>query len=91
MAKLRALFVLVSVSISATALEASAPVFPLQASAGGASGPLLAADASGRCPRLCVEWFDGCNTCRCANGYINVCTENSCVRRRAARCVRHGF
>jgi hypothetical protein len=45
----------------------------------------------GRCPRLCVEWFDGCNNCTCGKGRIDVCTQQLCVWRRRPRCLRYGF
>ena len=45
----------------------------------------------GRCPKLCLEWFDGCNTCSCARGHLNVCTDNFCRVRRRPRCLRQGF
>ncbi len=45
----------------------------------------------GACPRLCTEWFDGCNYCSCARGRIDVCTHNYCLWRRHARCARYGF
>ena len=45
----------------------------------------------GQCPRLCVEWFDGCNTCTCGHGRIDVCTRNYCIWHGHARCVRYGF
>ncbi len=45
----------------------------------------------GRCPRLCVEWFDGCNTCSCGKGTINACTELVCRWHRRPRCLRYGF
>ncbi len=44
-----------------------------------------------RCPRLCVEWFDGCNTCTCGKGRTDVCTDFVCRWHRRARCLRYGF
>jgi len=44
-----------------------------------------------QCPLLCTEWFDGCNTCSCGKGFIDVCTHDFCVFRRRPRCLRHGF
>ncbi len=56
-------------------------------------GQALAGDVMhpGRCPRLCVEWFDGCNTCSCGKGSINACTELVCRWHRRPRCLRYGF
>ncbi len=45
----------------------------------------------GRCPRLCVEWYDGCNLCTCGKGRIDVCSRMLCRWRRPARCLRWGF
>ncbi len=45
----------------------------------------------GYCPRLCVEWFDGCNNCTCGHGRIDVCTQKYCIWRRRPRCLRYGF
>jgi hypothetical protein len=45
----------------------------------------------GQCPRLCVEWFDGCNYCTCGRGRIDVCTQRRCFWRGRARCLRYGF
>lgn len=44
-----------------------------------------------QCPRLCVEWFDGCNNCTCGKGRVDVCTMNYCTWHRRARCLRYGF
>jgi hypothetical protein len=44
-----------------------------------------------RCPRLCVDWFDGCNTCSCGHGRADVCTHYRCVWNKRPRCLRHGF
>ncbi len=44
-----------------------------------------------QCPLLCTEWFDGCNTCSCGKGFIDVCTHYLCAFRRRPRCLRHGF
>ncbi len=79
----------------------------LFAQSGGAqaqAGPLSQAELSqaqflpyappsfrGRCPRLCVEWFDGCNMCTCGKGALDVCTQMLCRTRRRARCMRWGF
>jgi hypothetical protein len=45
----------------------------------------------GQCPRLCVEWFDGCNNCTCGHGRIDVCTRRYCFWRGRPRCLRFGF
>jgi hypothetical protein len=44
-----------------------------------------------QCPRLCVEWYDGCNICTCGKGKLDVCTNLLCTRHRRARCLRWGF
>jgi hypothetical protein len=45
-----------------------------------------------QCPRLCVEWYDGCNICTCGKGKLDVCTQVVCrQRRRPPRCLRWGF
>jgi hypothetical protein len=59
-----------------------------------AGGPLIETGDvlyGGRCPRLCVEWFDGCNNCTCGKGRIDVCSRHICRWRRRARCLRWGF
>ncbi|MGO9545993.1 MAG: hypothetical protein ACLPPF_14530 [Rhodomicrobium sp.] len=75
-------------------------IAPRMAEAGAASGAELSHSQfvpvgdvlhGGRCPRLCVEWFDGCNNCTCGKGRIDVCTERVCRWHRRPRCVRHGF
>jgi hypothetical protein len=90
---IRGLVILVSVFLLAPIGQASA-----QAAAGHAAGlsqsnVVLAGDVMhpGRCPRLCVEWFDGCNTCSCGKGSINACTELVCRWHRRPRCLRYGF
>ena len=46
----------------------------------------------GQCPRLCVQWFDGCNNCTCNRvGRFDVCTQNFCFWRGRPRCLRWGF
>jgi hypothetical protein len=57
------------------------------------AGQALAGDVwhGGGCPRLCVEWFDGCNTCSCGKGRINSCTEIVCRAHKRPRCLRWGF
>jgi hypothetical protein len=44
-----------------------------------------------QCPRLCVEWFDGCNICTCGKGRLDVCTQALCTWPRRPRCLRWGF
>jgi hypothetical protein len=44
-----------------------------------------------QCPRLCVEWFDGCNICTCGKGKLDVCTQGPCAGRGRPRCLRWGF
>ena len=93
MTPIRGLIILLSVFLSASAGQVLA-----QGSAGAyrelsQSNFILAGDVwhGGRCPRLCVEWFDGCNTCSCGKGYINACTEMACRVHRRPRCLRWGF
>jgi len=59
----------------------------------GTRGPWLArfSTSGGQCPKLCVEWFDGCNNCSCGAGRIDVCTQQICLGRKRARCLRWGF
>ncbi len=46
----------------------------------------------GQCPRLCTEWFDGCNNCTCnRSGRFDVCTVHYCLWRGRPRCLRWGF
>jgi hypothetical protein len=45
----------------------------------------------GQCPRLCVEWFDGCNICTCGKGRLDVCAPAPCAWPRRPRCLRWGF
>jgi hypothetical protein len=46
----------------------------------------------GQCPRLCTEWFDGCNNCTCnRSGRFDVCTMHYCLWRGRPRCLRWGF
>ena len=40
------------------------------------------------CPRNCMSWYDGCNTCRCVNGRIAGCTKRRCSRYTRAYCKR---
>ena len=54
-------------------------------------GGALPAQFRGLCPRLCVDWFDGCNICTCGKGKIDICTRNLCAWRRRPRCLRWGF
>ncbi len=75
MTVIRGLVILMSVFLFAQVQQASA-------------GDVL---HGGRCPRLCVEWFDGCNNCSCGKGHINACTEFVCRWHRRPRCLRWGF
>jgi len=82
------------------ALVLLAPAHQAWAQAGTPPSPALSQSQSGaaepvrlrrQCPRLCVEWFDGCNNCTCGKGWIDVCTPRICIRRKRARCLRYGF
>jgi len=33
----------------------------------------------GKCPKDCMNWFDGCNICTCIDGEIEMCTEMACT------------
>ncbi len=46
----------------------------------------------GRCPHLCVQWFDGCNNCTCnRSGRLDACTQQYCFWRGRPRCITWGF
>jgi hypothetical protein len=93
MTAIRGFAIFVSVFLFAALGQASAQGFT--GAYGGLSQPdlILAGDVwhGGRCPRLCVEWFDGCNTCSCGKGHINSCTEMVCRGHKRPRCLRWGF
>jgi hypothetical protein len=75
-------------------LAALCLVAPAQAEAASLAKPaggLFFPASRGSCPRLCVEWFNGCTTCSCGRGRINVCTPQPCFWRGRARCLRWGF
>lgn len=38
-------------------------------------------------PEDCAVWFDGCNTCKVADGKLGVCTEMACLHAEEPRCV----
>ena len=42
-----------------------------------------------RCPKNCVSWFDGCNTCGCKNGRTTFCTRKFCKRKARPRCLKY--
>ncbi|TNE44701.1 MAG: hypothetical protein EP343_28995 [Deltaproteobacteria bacterium] len=42
-----------------------------------------------RCPKNCVSWFDGCNTCGCKNGQTTFCTRKACKRKLRPRCLKY--
>ncbi len=93
MTVIRGLVVLMSVFLLAPAEQASAQAAAAHNFGLSQPGFILAGDVlyGGRCPRLCVEWFDGCNTCSCGKGRINACTEFVCRWHRRPRCLRWGF
>ncbi|ADP69987.1 hypothetical protein Rvan_0711 [Rhodomicrobium vannielii ATCC 17100] len=81
---------------TAALMIVTAPSFLAEAASlgeGGSRGPWLArfSASGGQCPKLCVEWFDGCNNCSCGRGRIDVCTQHICFGRKRARCLRWGF
>ncbi len=43
---------------------------------------------AGSCPRNCVSWYDGCNTCACQNGRTTSCTRRYCKRKTSSRCLK---
>jgi hypothetical protein len=90
---IRSFLILMSVFLLASIEQASAQVTAIHPGGISQPGLILAGDVldGGRCPRLCVEWFDGCNTCSCGKGRINACTELVCRSHRRPRCLRWGF
>lgn len=70
---------------------AKANALPAPAGIPIAAERVLAAAWGGRCPRLCRDWFDGCNICSCSHGRINVCSPGPCLRLSRPRCLRWGF
>ena len=80
MTVIRGLVILMSVFLLAPNEQASAQAAASSYAGLSQSNFILAGDVMhpGRCPRLCVEWFDGCNTCSCGKGRINACTELVC-------------
>ncbi|HXW21364.1 MAG TPA: hypothetical protein VEK14_00475 [Rhodomicrobium sp.] len=73
------------------ALEAQAGLFPLQPAQPSAVLTVRHPYYGGQCPRLCTEWFDGCNNCSCGRGRIDVCTQHYCLWRGRPRCIRWGL
>jgi hypothetical protein len=90
---IRSFLILMSVFLLASIEQASAHATAIHPAAISQPGPILAGDVlcGGRCPRLCVEWFDGCNNCSCGKGRINACTEFVCRWHKRPRCLRWGF
>jgi len=43
---------------------------------------------AGTCPKNCISWFDGCNTCQCRNGRTTICTKKFCKRKGRAYCKK---
>ncbi|MFT4079667.1 hypothetical protein [Rhodomicrobium lacus] len=88
---MRALFAAVAALMIVTASQSSSEAASL--AEGDRRGPWLARFSvpGAQCPRLCVEWFDGCNNCSCGGGRIDVCTQHICFGRKRARCLRWGF
>ena len=88
---LRAIAFFISLFLLATHLpEAQAGLLPQPAQSTAVLGvrhPYF----GGQCPRLCTEWFDGCNNCSCGRGRIDVCTLHYCLWRGRPRCIRWGF
>jgi hypothetical protein len=72
----------------AVAQAGSPPQTELERSQLGEAWP---ARYRGQCPRLCVDWYDGCNICTCGKGRLNICTQNLCSWYRRPRCLRWGF
>ncbi len=93
MTVIRGLVILMSVFLLAPMEQASAQTGAGNYGALSQPGFTLAGDEfhARRCPRLCVEWFDGCNTCSCGKGWTDACTELVCRAHRRPRCLRWGF
>lgn len=92
MTVLRGLAIFVALFVLTPKLAAQAQAAEPQAELSGTHSPAAELVRIARqCPLLCTEWFDGCNTCSCGKGYIDVCTHYLCVFRRRPRCLRHGF
>jgi hypothetical protein len=71
---------------------AQAGLFPLQPAEATAALAVRHPFYRGQCPRLCTEWFDGCNNCTCnRSGRFDVCTLHFCLWRGRPRCLRWGF
>eukprot|EP00497_Spongosphaera_streptacantha_P000186 TRINITY_DN111_c0_g1_i7.p1 TRINITY_DN111_c0_g1~~TRINITY_DN111_c0_g1_i7.p1 ORF type:complete len:189 (+),score=31.96 TRINITY_DN111_c0_g1_i7:37-567(+) len=39
------------------------------------------------CPKDCLSWYDGCNTCRCNAGKVAACTYMFCVTKNKPYCI----
>jgi hypothetical protein len=72
--------------------EAQAGLLPLQPAQSTAVFSVRHLHFGGVCPRLCTEWFDGCNNCTCnRSGRFDVCSQHYCLWRGRPRCLRWGF
>jgi len=93
MTVIRAFIILMSIFLLAPMQQAPAQTGASLAAGISRPGVVQAGDEwrQRRCPRLCVEWFDGCNNCSCGKGWTNVCTEFVCRRYGRPRCLRWGF
>jgi hypothetical protein len=90
---IRAFVILISMFLFAPVEQASAQTGAPHLAGISQPGFQLAGDEwhKRRCPRLCVEWFDGCNNCSCGKGFTDVCNERICTHYRRPRCLRWGF
>ncbi len=90
---LRAITFFILLSLLASPLpEAQAGLLPLEPAQSTAVLAVRHLLYGGQCPRLCTEWFDGCNNCTCnRNGRFDVCTLHYCLWRGRPRCLRWGF
>ena len=75
-------------------LECVNTMGPMIADGGGSCGPACPnrgqRDQWGNCIQAgCRSWFDGCNTCRVANGRASGCTENMCYQVAAGSATCH--
>ncbi len=93
MTVIRGFIILISMFLLAPVEQASAQTGAAHPAETSRPGIVLAGDLwhKGRCPRLCVEWFDGCNNCSCGKGWTDVCSELVCRSYRRPRCLRWGF
>ncbi len=85
-------FFIVLISLAPPLTEAQAGFMPVEPAQPTAVLPVRHPYYGGQCPRLCTEWFDGCNNCTCnRSGRFDVCTLHYCLWHGRPRCLRWGF